>query len=128
MVHELVIAEGILRIALEEAQRTGARRILGLHLALGELEGIEPDVMQEAFELVAQDTPAAGAALVIDRVPGRIVCRACGREAALGVPLHGGTVPGRCAACGGSLRVIEGMGWTLHSIRVETGETPSPPR
>lgn len=120
MVHEMVIAEQILEVALREAEAAGARRVTAVTLELGELEGIAPEMMQESFHAVAKDSLAAGADVDVTILPGEMVCTECGEEVAVTTPHHGGTVDGDCPSCGGRLRVLHGKGWTLVSVRVET--------
>jgi hydrogenase nickel incorporation protein HypA/HybF len=120
MTHELVIAEALLRVALEEARQHGASRVRALRLEIGDLEGLEPGVLQESFDVVAQGTRAAGARLTVDAVPAKIVCEDCGRESSGEKQAHGGDVSGRCPECGGRWRIVRGRGWKLLSVKVET--------
>ena len=41
--HELAITEGIIRAAIPEAEKYGAKRILKIHLKIGELSGVLPE-------------------------------------------------------------------------------------
>lgn len=116
----MVIAERILRVALQEAERVGARRVVGVVLELGELEGIAPEMMRESFAAVAKDSAAAEAEVHVTVQPGILACTECGEEVTVTAPHHGGTVQGACPACGGRLRVRQGQGWNLVSVRVET--------
>ena len=47
--HEMAIAEGILDIALDYAQKNGAARIERIGLLLGELSGVETDALSLCF-------------------------------------------------------------------------------
>jgi len=72
--HEMAIAEGILEIALDYAQKNDAARIERIGLLLGELSGVETDALSLCFSSLVQGTPAEHAALTWERVPlmGRI--------------------------------------------------------
>ena len=57
--HEMAIAEGILDIALDYAQKNGAARIERIGLLLGELSGVETDALSLCFSSLTADTIAA---------------------------------------------------------------------
>ena len=89
--HELAIAESVVRIACDHA---GGRRVTKVELKVGHLRQVVPDALAFAFELVSQGTAAEGADLVIEAVAAAGRCRACGTETVMsGFPLQ-------CAGCG----------------------------
>ena len=80
MHHELSIAKNILDGVLQEAQRHNVKRITGVHLNLGALKDISPDALQLHFQCLAEGTPAEGATLRVNHIPGSARCTACGHE------------------------------------------------
>jgi hydrogenase nickel incorporation protein HypA/HybF len=76
-VHELSIAQRVLSIASNAA---GGGRIVAIRMRVGALTCIDPDTLVHAFEIVANDTPAAGCRVDIERVAPRLRCK-CGAEA-----------------------------------------------
>jgi hydrogenase nickel incorporation protein HypA/HybF len=78
--HEVSIMEEAVRIAVETAEASGARRVLELRLRVGVLSGAVPDAMRFAFEVVCRDTIAEGARLEIESVPAVGWCAGCGAE------------------------------------------------
>ena len=66
--------------ALESARQAGAERVHIIRLRIGALSGVVPEALQFAFEALADGTPAQGAELVIEDVPARFWCEACGSE------------------------------------------------
>jgi hydrogenase nickel incorporation protein HypA/HybF len=103
-VHELSVAIELLRAARAEADARGGGRIESLRVEVGELSGVEPELLATAFEAVAEDGPDAGAALTIDWIPSRQTCPGCGPIAE--------RQPGRwlrlCPRCAGPLLVQGG--------------------
>ena len=78
--HELSITQSILQIALEHAEKAGAKHIRRINLVIGELSGIVDESVQFYIDFVSKDTPAEGAQLVFKKLPARFRCRSCGNE------------------------------------------------
>ncbi len=76
--HEMGIAQNILEIALEAANKEGATRISRIDLVAGELRGLVPMQMTFCFGIVAQNTIASGAYLNIEETPVTAHCEDCG--------------------------------------------------
>ncbi|MBD5156502.1 MAG: hydrogenase maturation nickel metallochaperone HypA [Butyrivibrio sp.] len=113
--HELSVTEGILNTALDEARKCGASRIINIKLAMGALSGIVPECVQEYFDLLSEDTAAAGARLEFDVIPAMLCCRDCGNKFRME---H---MRLRCPACSsGKVDIIQGKEFYLESMEVET--------
>ncbi len=69
--HEARICLSLLDLAEAHRVRAGAERILALRIEVGELSGVLPEALAAAFPICAAATPAAGADLRIERLPGR---------------------------------------------------------
>ena len=109
--HELAIADAVVRIASEHAR---GRRVVVVRAAAGHLRQVVPDTLAFAFELVALGTPVEGARLELREVPARVRCRACGAECAQdGFPLA-------CRACGGlDVEVTAGEELLVEELEIE---------
>jgi len=75
--HELAITRNIVAIVGEAAQ---GRRVTRVTLEIGKLSGVMADAVAFCFDVVAAETPVAGAALDIRQIDGRARCRDCGDE------------------------------------------------
>jgi hydrogenase nickel incorporation protein HypA/HybF len=113
-VHELTVTESVLRLALEHAERAGARRITCINLVVGEVSGIVDESVQFYFDYVSKDTMAEGAQLMFERQPARLRCRECGHEFAL---RDGDWSCPACQALAGEL--IAGREFYMESLEVE---------
>ena len=89
--HELAIADSIVAIASRHAS---GRRVTRVDVTVGHLRQVVPDSLRFAFELMTNGTALDGAELVIEEVPARTECRACG---ATGVLVR---FPASCGECG----------------------------
>jgi hydrogenase nickel incorporation protein HypA/HybF len=91
-VHELSIASAIVAIASDHAR---GRRVTSVDVRIGRLRQVVPEALTFAFELATEGTELAGAELIIEHVPTRLACRACGAET------EATDFPFACAGCGG---------------------------
>jgi hydrogenase nickel incorporation protein HypA/HybF len=116
-VHELSIAESVVRIAVAHAD--GAR-VAQVHVQAGHLRQVVPSALAFAFELCAQGTPAEGAELELEEIPVAVACRACGEDGEPeGFPLT-------CPGCGGfDLEIVRGEELVVASLELERAVTRS---
>ena len=77
--HEMSLAEGILKIALEVAAENHAKKISAVGLKLGEMAGVEVEALKFGFDILTRNTIAENAALKINRVPIIGECNKCGK-------------------------------------------------
>ena len=78
--HEVSIMAEALRMAVEAAKSSDARRILKLRLRIGSLSGVVPESMRFAFDVVCHGTMAEGATLEIEAVQAACWCGTCQAE------------------------------------------------
>jgi hydrogenase nickel incorporation protein HypA/HybF len=75
--HEQSIVESLLALALDNAEKAGACKIVGINLVVGDYTGIVEDAVNFYFGFLSKDTIAAGAKISFTRVPGQLRCRDC---------------------------------------------------
>ncbi len=78
--HEMAIAEGILKIAFKYAEENHAAKISKITLKIGDMSGVEVEALKMSFEVLTKDTIAEGAELVINNIPVIAQCNKCGKE------------------------------------------------
>lgn len=93
--HEMALAESVLRIVEEQAQTHNYSRVRTVWLEIGRLSHAEPDAIRFCFDAVAKGTMIEGAALEIDRAPGEAWCQVCAKA----VPVS--SLADACPECGG---------------------------
>ena len=92
--HEYGISTALVEAVTARAASIGARRVVAIHLAVGERAGIAETALRSCFDLVSADTPAAGARLALRRRPLVFHCAACEADYAV----HGDAFA--CPSCG----------------------------
>lgn len=91
--HELAICGSIAEIV---KRRAADRPVSVIYLRIGRLRQVVPETLVYCWDLVSADTELDGAALEVEDVPARIVCKTCGATTVLNeLPLF------VCSACGG---------------------------
>jgi hydrogenase nickel insertion protein HypA len=115
--HELAIAQQVVRTVLSEMHRTGATAVRRIDMEIGALEGIPPERLYQAFDLESKDTPLEGVELRVALVPSVATCPACGAKRELTTPseAHGADVNLSCLECGGALEFRGGRGFVVRS-------------
>jgi hydrogenase nickel incorporation protein HypA/HybF len=78
--HEMSIAQSILKIVLPQAEKNGATKIKLIRIRAGELRGIVQEQLTFLFGFVSKDTIAEGAVLEVESVPIKSVCKECKHE------------------------------------------------
>lgn len=76
--HEFAICQGLIDQVERLAQDHGASRVDSIVLSIGPLSGVEPDLLNRAYEVARADTVAAHAELEIETGPVVVECRSCG--------------------------------------------------
>ena len=75
--HELSIAQSLLRIVEDESKKHGASRVTRVSVRIGSLSAIVPESLTFSFEIISEKTIAEGAGLDIEVVPARGRCQDC---------------------------------------------------
>ena len=79
--HELSIAEALLEVCEREVAAHGGATIEALRVAVGELSGVEPELLKFAWEGLSTGTRHHGSTLEVDFRRAGQTCPACGEIA-----------------------------------------------
>jgi len=93
--HETMIAQSIVETIAKEAEKTGAKPIAA-RISCGQLNPINDEVLNFAFEIAARDTVCHGMKLQIVHIPLKASCKSCGRTFEFDIYSPG------CDVCGSS--------------------------
>lgn len=113
--HELGIVYHIIRDVENVARANDVRRVSSVTLLLGEVSGVVPDLLLDAWRWAADKKPITeGAELIVEPVEAVTHCEACGRD--YGTVEHGKV----CPHCGsGDTYLLQGQ-----EVMIKQIETP----
>ncbi|HTY13653.1 MAG TPA: hydrogenase maturation nickel metallochaperone HypA [Candidatus Omnitrophota bacterium] len=78
--HELGLAEDVLRLLKEEAKNKGLKKITRAKVAIGETLISDPPEFHELFAMISAGSPAEGMKLEVEISPLKAVCSGCKKE------------------------------------------------
>jgi hydrogenase nickel incorporation protein HypA/HybF len=111
--HEVGLMQTALEMAFAHARQAGASRIHRMRFRVGALSGVVPEALEMAFIVATPDTPAAGAELIVERVPVVCHCDECDCEFCPNDVVY------QCSSCGAlSSCVRQGRELELASLEV----------
>ncbi len=110
--HEYSIVSALLERVEAEARAREATAVHHLRVRVGEVSGVETELLASAYELFRERTLCAAADLEIVAVPARWACPSCEREIARGAVL-------RCEECTLPARLVDGDEILLERIEME---------
>lgn len=111
-VHEYSLVLSLIERVNEEALAHKATAVHRVEVSVGELSGVEPDLLASAFEIAREATLAKDAALTIIAVKARWHCQNCGIDV-------DGQQSLSCASCGNKARLIAGTDIVLEKLELE---------
>jgi hydrogenase nickel incorporation protein HypA/HybF len=110
--HEYSIVQALLERVEREARAHHATRVHRVEVSIGDLAGVEVELLRTAYDTIRHRTLCDAAELAVHRVPARWQCSQCGEPIRTGVAL-------RCASCGAAARLITGDEIMLDRIEME---------
>jgi len=114
--HEYSIVQSLLDVIENNAQKNGASKVTKVVVKIGVLSGIEPHLLEIAFNTFKEKTICEDAEFVMNIQPIIAKCQTCGHENSY--PKN--QIFFECKKCGGvELDVIDGEDMLLMSLELE---------
>ncbi|MCL2115789.1 MAG: hydrogenase maturation nickel metallochaperone HypA [Methanobrevibacter sp.] len=119
--HELSMADGILKAVLENAQKNEATEVIEVTIEIGKMALINPEQVKFMLDVLSEDTIANKSKFIIEEIPIEIQCSNCGFEGKVdGDDLDHYTPIVECPKCENNrVSIINGKDCTVKSIVVE---------
>jgi hydrogenase nickel incorporation protein HypA/HybF len=112
--HERSLVRALLRQVETLAAQHRSSRVIGIRVRIGEFSGVEPELLESAYDDLVEQTSLRGAELAIDRVPLEAICQQCGKRFQIADYRF------ECAGCGSvQLTISGGEELLLESVTME---------
>jgi hydrogenase nickel incorporation protein HypA/HybF len=111
--HEMSLCLSMIDLVNERVRAEGATRVLRIGVRIGALGHVEAQALAFCFDSAARGSPAEGARLEIENIPGQAWCFDCGHSIAMRSRAD------LCPDCGGSaLRIDDGEQMRVSEIEI----------
>lgn len=112
--HELSIGQALLEQVEAVAVKEEASAVVRIVIVVGALSGVDPDALRAVFPLVAEETVAEGAELIIEQVDASVKCCDCGEISKADESFRG------CPNCGSkNVELVAGRELNIKAVEVE---------
>jgi hydrogenase nickel incorporation protein HypA/HybF len=112
--HEMTLMGEVREIVVQAAKQHKFKRVKRVVLEIGRLSGVQAEAMRFCFDVVMEHTPAAGAALEIEELPGIAWCGTCAK----GVEITSRVEP--CPHCHGMPgKILQGTEMRVKGLEVQ---------
>ena len=81
--HEYSIVQSLLNSCEENAEQNNATKVMKVVVKIGVMSGVEPNLLQTAFDTFKEQTMCHDAEFIINIQPVVIKCKSCGEESTL---------------------------------------------
>lgn len=111
--HEFSIVQDLLTMCEKNAKENNATKITKVEVKIGKLSGVEPHLLQTAFDTFKEKTICDGAEFVMNIQELVVGCRKCNLESVLKDNVF------VCPKCGGDIEVLDGEDMYLMRLEME---------
>lgn len=111
--HEMALAEGIIKIVLDYADKNQAKSVKKVALKIGALTNVEEESLTFCFSLLVKGTIAEKATLLCQKIPLRAHCPKCAKTFTLK------KINFLCPKCQSALQIVSGRELKVDYLEVE---------
>ncbi|DAB33668.1 MAG TPA: hydrogenase maturation nickel metallochaperone HypA [Sulfurospirillum sp. UBA12182] len=111
--HEFSIVNSLLDLCEANARKNNATKITKVEVKIGKLSGIEPHLLETAFNTFKEKTMCDGALFVMNMQDLIVKCQDCNKQFTLKENVF------ICPTCQGNLEVIDGEEMYLMRLEME---------
>lgn len=113
--HEYSIVSALIDRVSSEVEKRSASAVTRLWVQVGDLSGVDPELLRTAYETFRERTVCEGAALELKRVPVSWACSRCECPIPPASPL-------RCPECASPAKLFSGDEIVLERIEMEVAD------
>jgi len=120
--HEFSVTSQIVKSVLEEAEKREAKKVLEVHLVIGNLTLLGIEQVRFSYRVLTEDTMMKGSKLFIKRKRARVKCDKCGYDGDIKFkddPVYHVSFPTlTCPECSSSVRILEGRECLIRNVKL----------
>jgi len=118
--HELSVANEIVKVAIREAEKQGAKQVKSVHLVVGKLTHLNKEQLTFCYNVLKKDTILKGSRLIITEQEPKVKCSSCGYLGPISKvsddELGLWAVSLACPQCGRPVEIKEGLECRIKAI------------
>ncbi|MEN4005985.1 MAG: hydrogenase maturation nickel metallochaperone HypA [Methanobacteriaceae archaeon] len=119
--HELSIADAIVKTAIDVAEKNNAQEISEVTIEIGKLTLLNPEQLKFMISVLGENTLLEGAEIIVEEVPIEISCKSCDFAGSAGDDLDVPII--KCPECEEQdLKITKGRECNVKSIKIEKDE------
>lgn len=111
--HEFSIVQSLLTMCEKNAADNNAKKVTKIEVKIGKLSGVEPHLLQTAFDTFKEKTICDGAEFCIHVQELVVKCHECGKQSELDKNTFA------CPHCEGAVEVLDGEEMYLMRLEME---------
>ncbi len=122
--HELSMADAIVKTVLDAAEKNQAEEILEVTIEIGKLTMLNPEQLRFLLGVLTEDTLLEGAEIIIEEIPVEIKCHSCNYAGSTNLDDSDHYLMiVKCPECDErNLEIIAGQECNVKNIRIEKPE------
>lgn len=117
--HELSLADGMLKTVLDAAQKENAKKIKSIKLEMGEILLVNKEQLTFCFDVISKGTIAEGAKLDITYLKPRLHCNKCNKEFVISSEDDFPILHMICECGSNDVTILSGREFNIKSINIE---------
>ena len=120
--HELSVANEIVKLVIREAGKRGAKQVKSVHLVVGKLTHLNKEQLTFCYNVLKRDTILKGSRLIITEQEPKVECSSCGYLGPISKvtddELGLWVVSLTCPKCGEHVEIKEGLECRIKAIKM----------
>jgi len=119
--HELSMADAIVKTAIDVAEKNDAQQIIEVTVEVGKLTMLNPEQLKFMIDVLSEDTLLEEAEVIVEEIPIEIKCKSCNFEGlAVSDDLDHYVPIINCPECEGrDLEITKGRECNVKTIKIE---------
>lgn len=122
--HELSMADAIVKTIIDSAEKNQAEKVLEATIELGKLTMLNPEQLRFLLDVLIEDTILEDSKIYLEEIPVEIECNSCDYKGLINVDDSDHyLIIVKCPECDGrDLKIISGQECNVKTIKIEKSD------